>query len=79
MNERIIIARLQGKHGSLTVVQCYAPTNDSSEDTKDQFYYILKTVVERVPNHDVLVVMGDYNAKIGTENACLERAIGKHG
>ena len=59
VNERIITARRQGKHGSMTIVQCYAPTNDSSEDEKDQFYYSLKTVVKRVPTHDVLVVMGD--------------------
>ena len=39
VNERTITARLQGKHGSLTVVQCYAPTTDSSEDEKDQLYY----------------------------------------
>ena len=79
INERLITARLQGKHGSITVVQCYAPTNDSSEDEKDQFYSSLKTVVEQVPTHDVLVVMGDLNAKIGNENAGLERAMGKHG
>ena len=58
-------------------VQCFAPTNDSSEDEKDQFYSSLKTVVEQVPTHDVLVVMGD--AKIGNENAGLERAMGKDG
>ena len=63
----------------MTVVQCYASTNDTYEDEKDQFYYSLKTVVEGVPTHDVLVVMGDFNAKIGNENTGLKRAIGKHG
>ena len=36
-------------------------------------------MVEQVASHDVLVVMGDLNAKIGNENAGLERAMGKHG
>ena len=45
VNEQIVTARLHGKHGSMTVVQCYAPTNDSSEDEKDQLYYSLKTVI----------------------------------
>ena len=75
VNERLITARLQVKHGSITVVQCYAPTYDSSEYEKDQFYRSLKTVVEQVPTHDVLVVMGYLNAKIGNESAVLQRAI----
>ena len=51
---------------------------DSSEDEKDRFHSSLKTVVEQVPTQDVLVVIGDLNAKIGNKNAGLERAIGKH-
>ena len=56
-------------------MQCFASTYDFSEDEKDQFYISLKTVVEHVPTHDVLVVMGDLNAKIGNENPGLERAM----
>ena len=78
-NERLIPARLQAKHGSITVVRFYAPVNDSSEDEKDQLYSSPKTVVEQVPTHDVLVVMGDFNAKIGNKNSGLERATGKEG
>ena len=37
VNERIINALLQGKLGNMNVVQCYAPTDDFSEDEKDQF------------------------------------------
>ena len=59
-------------------MQCYASTNNSSEDKKDQFYSSLKTVVEQIPTHDVLVVMVDLIAKIGNENAGLEIAIEKH-
>ena len=79
VNERLITAQLQGNHGSITLVQFYAPTNDSSKDEKNQFYSSLKTVVEQVPTHDVLVVMSDLNAKIGNENAGMERVMGKHG
>ena len=38
VKERIITARFQGKHGNMTVGQCYAPTYDSSENEKDKFY-----------------------------------------
>ena len=75
VNKRLNTARIKGKYGSITVVQCYAPTNDSSEDEKGRFYSSLKTVVEQVPSNDVLVIIGDLNANIGNENAGLERAI----
>ena len=79
VKERLITALLQGKHINITVMQCYASTNDSSEDEKDQFYSRLKTVEEQVHTHGVLVVKCDLIAKIGNENACLKRAMGKHG
>ena len=69
VNERLIPASLQGERGSITVVQCYAPTNDFSEDEKDESYISLKNVVEQDSTHDALIVMGDLNAKIGNENA----------
>ena len=62
----------------MTVAQCCLPTNDSSEDEKDQFYYILKASVEAASTHDVLVFVNVLNAKIENKNAGLERAIRKH-
>ena len=40
VNERIIRARFYSKHIKLTVIQCYAPTNEASEDEKDSFYQL---------------------------------------
>ena len=79
VNERLISARLKGKHGSITVAQFYAPTKDSSKDEKGHFYSRIKTVVEQIPTHDVLVVMGDLNTITGNENVGLEKAMEKHG
>ena len=67
----------------MIAVECYAPTNDFSEDEKNQFYYSLKTS-RRGSNSwceldPLLGIIGDINAKIGNENAGLEKAIGKHG
>ena len=76
VNEQLITARLQAKHGSITVVRFYSPANDSSEDEKNQFYSSLNIVVEQVPTDNELV---DLDAKIGNENTGLERAMGKHG
>ena len=78
VNERLITARLQGKHDRITVVQCYPPTYDYSENEKYLFYSSLKTMVEQVSTNEVLVVMYDLNAKIVNENVVLERAMVKH-
>ena len=49
---------------SLSLIQCYAPTNDSDDNTKDTFYDQLQAEMEAAPCHDLLNVMGDLNAKV---------------
>ena len=78
VNNRLMSARLKDRHINMTIIQCYAPTNDSSDDSKDNFYSQLQTEVEKALRHDLLVVMGDLNAKVGSDTNC-ERMMGKHG
>ena len=47
----------------LTIIQCYAPTNEAEDDAKDNFYEQLQTFLSKVPRHDM--VSGDLNAKVG--------------
>ena len=47
----------------LTVIQVYAPTNCASPDVKDAFYRQLQQQLEDVPNANLLLLMGDFNAK----------------
>ena len=79
VNSRLISTRLKGRHINISVIQCYAPTNDSSDESKDNFYHQLQTEVEKTPRHDLLVIMGDLNAKVGNDNTDYERVMGKHG
>nr|KAG5689191.1 hypothetical protein BaRGS_004025 [Batillaria attramentaria] len=48
----------------MNVIQCYAPTDDSDDIDKDRFYSRLQSTVEKYPERDITIMMGDLNAKI---------------
>ena len=78
---RIIEATFKTNHNKirLNVVQCYAPTNDNEEDNKLEFYERLQSILEKYPERDITVMMGDFNAKIGNDNTGYEQVMGIHG
>ena len=77
INERLIKARFNSKYCKLTIIQCYAPTNDSEDDMEEEWYDQLQAAVSKVPQDDVLLIMGDMNAKTGSDNTNRERAMGR--
>uniref|UniRef100_A0A336MDX5 CSON000276 protein n=1 Tax=Culicoides sonorensis TaxID=179676 RepID=A0A336MDX5_CULSO len=78
ISERIIVARFKGRYRNITAVQCYAPTNQADLSLKEGFYEQLTSVFENVHKKDILLLLGDFNAQIGTDNANLECVMGKH-
>ena len=52
---------------------------DSDMDTKDEFYSKLQEQLSKVPSHDILILMGDLNAKLGKDNTGFEKNMGKQG
>ena len=78
---RIIMAafRTRKKKLKLNIIQCYAPTNDSEDERKEAFYSQLQSVIDKCPERDVTILMGDFNAKIGSNNTGYEEVMGAHG
>ena len=62
-----------------TVFSCYAPTLDSSEDDKDTFYEQLDAELQGTPISDKLILMGDFNARVGSSYGTWDKVIGGHG
>ena len=63
----MISVRLQGKPFNITVIQVYAPTSNADKAEVERFYEDLQDFVELTPKKDVLFIIGDYNAKVGSQ------------
>ena len=68
VNECQITARCQTRFVKMTVIPCFALTNMHIDKEKDVVYGVLSTLTNKVPKHDMLVAMGDFNAKVGNDN-----------
>ena len=79
IDERLLYARFKSTHGNMSMIVCYAPTNNATDDKKDEFYAKLQEVAGRVARHDVLACIGDFNAALGSSNVGFESCMGKMG
>ena len=66
-NDRMISVCFQGKPFSITVIQAYAPTSNSEEAEVERFNEHLQDLLELTPKKDVLFIIGDWNAKVGSQ------------
>ena len=78
ISDRLLQARLIHKHGHLTVIVAYAPTEPADDSEKDNFYNQLSASIRTVPPHDILAVLGDFNAASGLANS-NDRIVGPFG
>ena len=66
-NNRMIAVCFQGKPFNITVIQIYAPTSNAEEAEVEWFYEDLQDLLELTPKKDVLFIIGDWNAKVGSQ------------
>ena len=66
-NDRMISVRFQGKPFNITVIQVYVPTSNSEAAEVERFYEDLQYLLELTPKKDVLFIIGDWNAKVGSQ------------
>ena len=73
----MISVYFRGKPFNITVIQVYVPTSNAEEVEVEQFYEDLQDLLELIPKRDVLFIIGDWNAKVGSQE--LPGVTGKFG
>ena len=73
----MVSVHFQGKPFSITVIQVYAPTSNAEEAEDEWFYEDLEDLLELTPKKDVLLIIGDWNAKLGSQE--IPGVTGKFG
>ena len=73
----MIFVCFQGKPFNITVIQVYAPTSNAEEAEVEWFYEDLQDLLELAPKRDILLIIGDWNAKAGRQE--IPGVTGKFG
>jgi len=80
ISERLMTLRIPlAKHRYATFIRIYAPTLPSGDETIDHYYAMLWLTLMQVPRRDKLIVLGDFNTRIGSDSTIWANVMGKHG
>ena len=79
INERLMTMSFPLDGSNLSIISAYAPTLPQSDEIKDSFYDSLSDAIGEVPSSHKLLVMGDFNARVGSDHTSWESIIGRHG
>ncbi|KAL1250638.1 hypothetical protein QQF64_018434 [Cirrhinus molitorella] len=78
-SEQLLTFRINSTTGPLTFVNVYAPTLNATLETKDRFYENLTSVINSIPDNEQLILLGDFNARVGADNDSWPSCLGKFG
>ena len=80
INDRLMTLRLKlQKDCYVTIISAYAPTMTNPEEVKEAFYEELDQLISSVDHRDKLIVLGDFNARVGVDYTLWPNVLGRHG
>ena len=74
--ERLLTLRINSATGPVTLISVYAPTQTATPDTKDIFYENLAAIIGDIKSKEELVVLGDFNARVGVDHDLWPSCLG---
>ena len=77
VSDRVLLIRLAGNPFDISIIQVYAPTAESSEESIETFYNEVEIARNQTKSQDIVLIQGDFNAKVGKER--FENVVGPHG
>ena len=80
ISERLMTLRIpltRSRH--VTLISAYAPTLTSDENIKDAFYDLLERTLQNIPHTDKILLLGDFNARVGSNNLVWSGVVSRHG
>ena len=80
VSDRLMVLRLKLKRQTYaTIVSAYAPTMTHTDEVKDSFYEDLDRIISSTSIKDKLILLGDFNARVGSDHVLWPKVLGKHG
>ena len=73
LSERNMMLKIRAKPFDIAIIQSYAPTTSHSDEEIEVHYEEVQRMMKQVKSTDILIIMGDFNAKIGSEAAGISR------
>lgn len=77
LSSRSMLVSFEGKPCNINIIQVYAPTADKPQKQMGELYKEIETLLQHTQRHDINIIMGDFNAKVGSEET--PRVTGSHG
>ncbi|CAF5002173.1 unnamed protein product [Rotaria sp. Silwood1] len=79
VSSRVITARFNATAFKITAIHVYAPTSASSDEEIEAFYNSIENTLAKVPKKDLILMSGDWNAKVGNDNTGWNSVMGRYG